>query len=60
MKFIVLIVLAGSLTVFGCGKRKTTPPPDVDTEVSDLNIDFGDEFMPFDEDSAGIDITVGE
>ena len=46
--------------VFGCGKRKTTPPPEVDTEVSELEIDFGDEFMPFDEEADSFDVSIGE
>ena len=46
--------------VFGCGKRKTTPPPEVDTEVSELEIDFGDEFMPFDDDTDSFDVSIGE
>ncbi len=60
MKIITLLVLAGSLMVFGCGKRKTTPPPEVDTEVSELEIDFGDEFLPIDASSDSFDISVGE
>lgn len=60
MKFFALLVLAGSLMVFGCGKRKTTPPPEVDTEVSELEIDFGDEFMPFDDDTDSFDVSIGE
>lgn len=46
--------------VFGCGKRKTTPPPEVDTEVSELEIDFGDEFLPIDASSDSFEISVGE
>ena len=46
--------------VFGCGKRKTTPPPEVDTEVSELEIDFGDEFLPIDGSGDSFDISVGE
>ena len=46
--------------VFGCGKRKTTPPPEVPTEVSELEIDFGDEFMPIEDENEGFDISIGE
>ena len=60
MKLIVLFILTGSLMVFGCGKRKTTPPPEVPTEVSELEIDFGDEFMPIDDKNDGFDISIGE
>ena len=60
MKIITLLVLTGSLMVFGCGKRKTTPPPEVDTEVSELEIDFGDEFLPIDGIGDSFDISVGE
>ncbi|MBA61941.1 MAG: hypothetical protein CMJ76_06190 [Planctomycetaceae bacterium] len=60
MKILTLIVLTASLTVFGCGTRKTDPPPEVDTEVSDLEIDFGDEFLPFDEDVETVEIGIGE
>lgn len=60
MKLIVLIILTGSLMVFGCGKRKTTPPPEVPTEVSELEIDFGDEFMPIEDENDGFDISIGE
>ena len=60
MKIIALLVLTGSLMVFGCGKRKTTQPPEVDTEVSELEIDFGDEFMPFDDESDTFDVSIGE
>ena len=45
---------------FGCGKRKTTPPPEVPTEVSELEIDFGDEFMPIEDENDGFDISIGE
>ena len=60
MKIVALLVLTCSLMVFGCGKRKTTPPPEVDTEVSELEIDFGDEFMPFDEEADSFDVSIGE
>ncbi|MCH2371463.1 MAG: hypothetical protein MK324_13150 [Pirellulales bacterium] len=60
MKIITLLVLTGSLMVFGCGNRKTTPPPEVDTEVSELEIDFGDEFLPIDGSGDSFDISVGE
>tara|TARA_Y100001960_G_scaffold68899_1_gene72939 strand:- start:2233 stop:2415 length:183 start_codon:yes stop_codon:yes gene_type:complete len=60
MKIIVLFVLTSSLLVFGCGKRKTTPPPEVPKEVSELEIEFGDEFMPFDEDEGNVEISIGE
>ena len=57
MKILVLIVLTSSLMLAGCGKRKTTPPPEVDQDVSEIEIDFGDEFLPID---GGIELTVGE
>ena len=60
MKLIALCILTGSLMVFGCGKRKTTPPPEVPTEVSELEIDFGDEFMPIEDENEGFDISIGE
>ena len=60
MKLIVLFILTGSLMVFGCGKRKTTPAPEVPTEVSELEIDFGDEFMPIEDENDGFDISIGE
>ena len=60
MKLIVLFILTGSLMVFGCGKRKTTPPPEVPTEVSELEIDFGDEFMPIEDENEDFDISIGE
>ena len=57
MKLFVLIVLTSSLMLAGCGKRKTTPPPEVDTDVSEIEIDFGDEFLPIDD---GIELSIGE
>ena len=57
MKIFILIVLTSSLMLAGCGKRKTTPPPEVDQDVSEIEIDFGDEFLPID---GGIELTVGE
>ena len=57
MKILVLIVLTSSLMLAGCGKRKTTPPPEVDQDVSEIEIDFGDEFVPID---GGIELSVGE
>ena len=60
MKIITLLVLVGSLMMFGCGKRKTDPPPEVDTEVSELEIDFGDEFLPIDAGNDTFDVSIGE
>ena len=60
MKLLALFVLTGSLMVFGCGKRKTTPPPEVPKEVSELEIDFGDEFIPMGEEPESFEISIGE
>ena len=57
MKILVLIVLTSSLMLAGCGKRKTTPQPEVDQDVSEIEIDFGDEFVPID---GGIELSIGE
>ena len=60
MKLLALFVLTGSLMVFGCGKRKTTPPPEVPKEVSELEIDFGDEFIPMGDEPESFEISIGE
>lgn len=60
MKIITLFVLTGTLVMFGCGKRKTTPPPEAPTEVSELEIDFGDEFIPSEGGEVSFDIGIGE
>ena len=57
MKMFILIVLASTMMLAGCGKRKTTPPPEVDTDVSEIEIDFGDEFLPID---GGTELSNGE
>ncbi len=57
MKMFILIVLASTMMLAGCGKRKTTPPPEVDTDVSEIEIDFGDEFLPID---GGTELSIGE
>ena len=53
----VALLLIGTLMTVGYGSRRQTPPPEVNLEIVELDIDFGDEFMPFDDD---ISLDIGE
>ncbi len=51
----VALILIGTLMTVGYGSRRQTPPAEVDLDTVELDIDFGDEFIPFD-DEFSIDI----
>ena len=47
-----LMVMICALVAYGYSSRRTTPPAEVNLETVDVEIDFGDEFLPIGDDFA--------
>jgi hypothetical protein len=47
-----LMVMICALVAYGYSSRRTTPPAEVNLETVDVEIDFGDEFLPMGDDFA--------
>jgi hypothetical protein len=41
-----LMAMICALVAYGHSSRRTTPPAEVNLETVEIEIDFGDEFMP--------------
>ncbi|MBT4694179.1 MAG: hypothetical protein HOB73_12610 [Planctomycetaceae bacterium] len=47
-----LMVMICALVAYGYSSRRTTPPAEVNLETVEIEIDFGDEFLPMGDDFA--------
>jgi len=47
-----LMVMICALVAYGYSSRRTTPPAEVNLETVEVEIDFGDEFLPMGDDFA--------
>jgi len=47
-----IMVMICALVAYGYSSRRTTPPAEVNLETVEIEINFGDEFIPFDDDFA--------
>jgi len=47
-----LMVMICALVAYGYSSRRTTPPSEVNLETVEVEIDFGDEFLPMGDDFA--------
>jgi hypothetical protein len=45
-----LMVMICALVAYGYSSRRTTPPAEVNLETVEIEIDFGDEFLPMGDD----------
>jgi len=45
-----LMVMICALVAYGYSSRRTTPPAEVNLETVEVQIDFGDEFLPMGDD----------
>ena len=45
-----LMVMICALVAYGYSSRRTTPPAEVNLETVEVEIDFGDEFLPMGDD----------
>ena len=45
-----LILTVCALVAYGYNSRRTTPPAEVNLEIVEVEIDFGDEFLPMGDD----------
>ena len=47
-----LMVMVCALVAYGYSSRRTTPPAEVDLATVEVEIDFGDEFLPMGDEFA--------
>jgi hypothetical protein len=47
-----LMVMICALVAYGYSSRRTAPPAEVNLETVEVEIDFGDEFLPMGDDFA--------
>ena len=47
-----LMVMICALVAYGYSSRRTTPPAEVNLDIVEIEIDFGDEFLPMDDEFA--------
>ena len=47
-----LMVMICALVAYGYSSRRTTPPAEVNLDIVEIEIDFGDELLPMDDEFA--------
>ena len=61
MRYLKMALILGVLGFAGCGMgRDDTPPPEVNLDTSELDIEIGELYTPGDSDSLGESTTILE